>query len=77
MRTALTEGAFLLPSIVDEYEENTPLGRHASPEEIANVVAFLASDEAGFISGSLVLADGGAHTMRYPDILARIADATG
>jgi NAD(P)-dependent dehydrogenase (short-subunit alcohol dehydrogenase family) len=75
VRTGLTEGAFLLPSIVEEYEENTPLGRHASPEEIANVVAFLASDEAGFVSGSLVLADGGAHTMRYPDILARIAAA--
>jgi NAD(P)-dependent dehydrogenase (short-subunit alcohol dehydrogenase family) len=77
VRTQLTEGAFLLPSIVGEYEENTPLGRHASPDEVANVVAFLASDEAAFISGSLYLVDGGAHTMRYPDILARLADAGG
>jgi NAD(P)-dependent dehydrogenase (short-subunit alcohol dehydrogenase family) len=77
VRTQLTEGAFLLPAIVDEYEENTPLGRHATPEEIANVVAFLASDEAGFVSGSLYLIDGGAHTMRYPDIPARLADFAG
>ena len=37
-------------------------------------MAFLASDEAGFISGSLHLVDGGAHTKRYPDIPARIAE---
>ena len=39
-----------------------------------NLVAFLASDEAGFITGGLHLVDGGAQTMRYPDIPARIAD---
>ena len=72
--TTLTQGAFAIPGVVGEYEENTPLGRHAQPDEIAGLVAFLASDEAGFISGSLYLADGGAHTMRYPDIPARIAD---
>jgi NAD(P)-dependent dehydrogenase (short-subunit alcohol dehydrogenase family) len=74
VRTGLTEGAFSLQSLVDEYEENTPLGRHASPEEIASLVAFLASDEAAYISGSLHLIDGGAHTMRYPDILGRLAE---
>jgi NAD(P)-dependent dehydrogenase (short-subunit alcohol dehydrogenase family) len=72
VRTALTEGAWLLPAIVEEYEENTPLGRHAGPEEIANVVAFLASDEASYVSGSLHLVDGGASTKRYPDILAHL-----
>jgi NAD(P)-dependent dehydrogenase (short-subunit alcohol dehydrogenase family) len=72
--TALTQGAFAIPGVVEGYEENTPLGRYAQPEEIADLVAFLASDEAGFISGSLYLVDGGAHTMRYPDIPARIAE---
>ena len=77
VRTNLTEGAFSLPGIVEEYEENTPLGRHAGPDEIANLVAFLASDEAGFISGSLHLVDGAAHTKRYPDILGTLESLGG
>ena len=39
--------------------ESIPLGRVARPEEIANVVAFLASDEASYLTGILVPADGG------------------
>ena len=72
VRTALTEGAFFIPAIVDGYVENTPMGRHAGPEEIAGLVAYLASDESSFVSGSLQLIDGGAHTMRYPDILGAL-----
>ncbi|NJC71867.1 SDR family oxidoreductase [Planosporangium thailandense] len=36
-----------------------PLGRPASPEEIAGVVAFLASDDAGFVTGVTIPIDGG------------------
>ncbi|MFP6656303.1 MAG: SDR family oxidoreductase [Myxococcota bacterium] len=36
-----------------------PLGRHAKPEEIANVIAFLQSREASFVHGSIFYADGG------------------
>lgn len=68
VRTAATEAIWLLPELVADYEENTAVGRHAEPEEIAGVVAFLAGDEASFISGSTQLVDGGAHLNRYPNV---------
>jgi NAD(P)-dependent dehydrogenase (short-subunit alcohol dehydrogenase family) len=39
--------------------ERVPLGRLASPEEIAKVVRFLASDDASYITGQTIVADGG------------------
>jgi 3-oxoacyl-[acyl-carrier protein] reductase len=39
--------------------DNTPLGRIAEPEEIAGAVRFLVSDEASFITGEVLLVDGG------------------
>lgn len=39
--------------------EGTPMARRGTPEEIANVCAFLASDQASYVTGALWLADGG------------------
>ena len=48
-----------LQHVYDTIESFQPIGRPGTPREIANVVLFLASDEASFMTGSVVLADGG------------------
>ena len=40
-------------------DAGVPLGRRGTPEEMANIFAFLASDEASYVTGALWLADGG------------------
>ena len=42
-----------------EHGKNAPIKRSGRPEEIAEVVAFLASEKASFIVGAMVMADGG------------------
>jgi NAD(P)-dependent dehydrogenase (short-subunit alcohol dehydrogenase family) len=37
----------------------TPLGRFAHPEEIASIAIFLASDDASYMTGTTILANGG------------------
>ena len=41
--------------------ERLPIGRFGRPEEIANAIAYLASDEASFITGSILDVDGGSN----------------
>ncbi|MAM83508.1 MAG: oxidoreductase [Acidobacteria bacterium] len=63
---AVCPGYVLTPMQQAEYtaeemaglNEKVPLGRHAAPEEVAALFAFLASDEAPFISGQAIVIDG-------------------
>lgn len=47
------------PEMLEQVNENIPLKRHATPEEIAGVYAFLASDEGVYITGQNIPVDGG------------------
>jgi NAD(P)-dependent dehydrogenase (short-subunit alcohol dehydrogenase family) len=75
VRTGLTEGMWLVPGIVEEFDENAPMATTTSPDDVASLVTFLASDEAASISGTLQLIDRGASTKRYPDIAGHLARA--
>lgn len=71
--TPLTAGVSLVPGLREDYLENMPLGRAGEPEEIAEMIAFIASDAASWMTGATVDLNGGAHTGRYPDMPAHIA----
>ncbi|WP_338862015.1 SDR family oxidoreductase [Mycetohabitans rhizoxinica] len=47
------------PAFLAEHGKNAPIRRAAQPREIAEVIAFLASDKASYIVGAVVMADGG------------------
>jgi 3-oxoacyl-[acyl-carrier protein] reductase len=57
--TELAQEAGLDDAAIRDYVKKIPLGRYGRPEEVANLFAFLASDEAAFITGESVIIDGG------------------
>lgn len=57
--TPFTQGMQDQPDLVAKFEERIPMGRGAQPCEVAAVIAFLASDDAGYVTGVNLPVDGG------------------
>jgi NAD(P)-dependent dehydrogenase (short-subunit alcohol dehydrogenase family) len=57
--TPILEPFFAEPGVRERFEQRIPLGRMGQPEDVANLALFLASSESSFITGALMVIDGG------------------
>ena len=73
VRTEMTDAYWDLDFFRRTNHELTPFNRECTVEDVANMAAFLASDEAGFVNGQTIAVDGGVSTTRYlaPEAIAR------
>jgi NAD(P)-dependent dehydrogenase (short-subunit alcohol dehydrogenase family) len=64
VRTPMSEVFYQAPGVIERREAAVPLRRIGTPADIADVVLFLASARAGYVTGQEILVDGGfAHTL--------------
>jgi len=63
VRTPMSESFYTTPGVAERRAAAIPLGRIGTPEDMAQVVMFLASDRAGFVTGQEIIVDGGFEHM--------------
>ncbi len=73
VRTEMTEAYWDLDFFRRTNHELTPLKSECTTGDVANMVAFLSSDQAGFVNGQTIAVDGGISTTRYlaPEAIGR------
>jgi meso-butanediol dehydrogenase/(S,S)-butanediol dehydrogenase/diacetyl reductase len=63
-------------AVITAFRDRLPIGRAATPDEVAGVIAFLASDDAAFINGVNLPIDGGLHASNgQPNFLSLLGQA--
>ncbi len=65
IKTDMLAGVADNKTALDMIHSRTPLGRIGTPEEVANVVGFLASEQASYITGECIYVDGGRLALNY------------
>jgi NAD(P)-dependent dehydrogenase (short-subunit alcohol dehydrogenase family) len=65
IETPLIQSVIKDPAFRGKVLSRTPLGRFGQPKEVAAIVAWLASDEASYVTGTTVYADGGRLPLNY------------
>jgi len=63
VRTPMSESFYQAPGVIERRAAAIPVGRIGTPEDMAQVVLFLASDRAGFVNGQEIIVDGGFEHM--------------
>ncbi len=65
IRTRLTDAHFGNTAVIKPYLQNIPLGRGGETQDVANAIAFLASDLASYITGAALVVDGGQMAAKF------------
>jgi len=72
VHTPLTAAAASVPGVVEDYVDNTAIGRAGTPEDIANAVVYLCCPGSSWLTGEVLDINGGAHLKRYPDVIGHV-----